>query len=99
MIIRFSVQESKGTEIFLFEPAKHNKEVLIDHDVIKEFMRAFQGSSSTDTETIHSVILSGLILYIKDYEKFSLRLLVNQKMGCPFGIPSVSSFMLFIVSA
>ena len=80
MIIRFSVQDSEGNELFFFEPTVHIQELLIDRDVIIEFMRAIKSSVSTDTDTIDYVMFSGLILYFNQYENYSLRLLANQKL-------------------
>ncbi|MFW9903492.1 MAG: Rab family GTPase [Candidatus Thorarchaeota archaeon] len=81
MIIRFSVQEREGNELFFFEPTVSNKEILIEHDVIVEFMRAFKSSTLMDTNTIDYIMFSGLILYVNEYEKFSLRLLTNHKLA------------------
>ncbi|MFX1507129.1 MAG: ADP-ribosylation factor-like protein [Promethearchaeota archaeon] len=80
MIIRLSVQDCEGNELFFFEPTVHIQEILIDRDVIIEFMRAIKSSVSTDTDTIDYVMFSGLILYFNQYEKYSLRLLVNHKL-------------------
>ncbi|MFX0124971.1 MAG: ADP-ribosylation factor-like protein [Candidatus Hodarchaeota archaeon] len=80
MIIRFSiVLKDEDNELFAYQSEKN--ESMIDIDLIRGFMRAFQRSSKGGVDIIDRVIFSNLVLYVNDYNNLSIRILVNQELG------------------
>ncbi|MFX0183051.1 MAG: ADP-ribosylation factor-like protein [Candidatus Hodarchaeota archaeon] len=79
MIIRFSILlKDEDNELFAYEPERN--EIMIDIDCMRGFMRAFQSSTAKSEDEVNKVIFSNLILYAKDYNNLSLRILVNQEI-------------------
>ncbi len=80
MIIRFSIQDKEEKELYVYEIGKY-REIMIDNEPISQFMEAFSRTKWSDPNSINQIIVSNMILYVKIYENFSVRMLANHEMN------------------
>ncbi|MFX0093656.1 MAG: ADP-ribosylation factor-like protein [Candidatus Hodarchaeota archaeon] len=77
MLVRFSVSEDSGLEIYAYE-AKNSKQAMIEPQLLAGLMTAIQMYAETVGQTIQHIQFSNLILYLQCYGNFTIRLLVSE---------------------
>ncbi len=68
-----------GKEVFSFDTKKPS-ETLVDPQLMSGFFEGVRSSSTSSDQAIHKIQFFNMILYSKVYEKYTLRLLVDESM-------------------
>ncbi|MHA1732715.1 MAG: ADP-ribosylation factor-like protein [Promethearchaeota archaeon] len=80
MVLRFSVVTLGGNEVAKFESDDYRENRLeMNDDLFSGFMEALQMLSEEMGKPVRQVQLSNLMLYVKTYGDFTVRLLVDEK--------------------
>ncbi|MFX0092585.1 MAG: ADP-ribosylation factor-like protein [Candidatus Hodarchaeota archaeon] len=79
MLVRFSISEVSGVEIYAYE-TKISEQSMIQPQLLAELMTAIQMQAETVGHSIQHIEFSNNILYLQSYGDFTLRLLVNEMM-------------------
>ncbi|MFW9994104.1 MAG: ADP-ribosylation factor-like protein [Candidatus Odinarchaeota archaeon] len=79
MLIHFSLSTKGGLEVFSYEADKAEQE-LVDPQLLSGFMNALQLYSEQMGTPITQMKLANMVLYIRTYGEFTLRLLFEAKM-------------------
>ena len=81
MLIRLSVGNKAGIEIFSYEPDK--KSIFTNPQLVSGFLQAIQSFSEVIGSPLKGIQFFNMILYFKTYGDFSLRLLVSTPLVEP----------------
>ena len=80
MLIRFSVIIMGGIEVIFWQDEKTSQQKVYDEDLFSGFMEALQSISQEMGKPIRELQLSNLMLYIRTYGDFSIRILMEEKV-------------------
>ncbi|MFW9994103.1 MAG: ADP-ribosylation factor-like protein [Candidatus Odinarchaeota archaeon] len=78
-LARLSIASKGGLEVFAYESEKFH-ETLIDPQILSGLMDAFQRVSEELSNPIQQIQFSNMILYVRTYGDFTIRLLLYKKL-------------------
>ncbi len=80
VIFRFAVADEGGIEVFCYKSVDF-EQLFMNPQIISGFLNAFQYMSEEIGYPIQEIHFSNLILYIKTYGSFTLRLLLEKRVA------------------
>ncbi|MFW9994096.1 MAG: ADP-ribosylation factor-like protein [Candidatus Odinarchaeota archaeon] len=80
MLVQLSVSTKSGVEVFSYS-AEHTSGVIANNQMLSGFMNAMQVFSEKMGNPVQQIQFSNLMLYIRTYGDFIIRLLMKEKMS------------------